>query len=91
MSTDGWAYMQIEKGMPGLKQAGKITIDRLKTHMKKYYTPVPCTPALWKHETGPTPFTLGVENVGIKYETIQDANHLLNVLKDVYAITIDWL
>ena len=30
LSTDGWVYMQIEKGMPGLKQAGKIANDRLK-------------------------------------------------------------
>ena len=49
MASDDWVYMQIEKGMPGLKQAGKIANDRLKKHLAKYgYTPVPRTPALWK-------------------------------------------
>ena len=91
MSRDGWAYMQIEKGMSGLKQAGKIANDRLKTHKSKYgYTPVPRTPALWTHETRPTTFTLVVDGFGIKHETIQDAKNLLNALKDLYAITIDW-
>ena len=31
MASDSWVYMQIEKGMPGLKQAGKIANDRLKS------------------------------------------------------------
>ena len=91
MSTDGWAYTQIEKGMAGLKQACKIANDKLKTHMEKYsYNPVPRTPALWTHATRPTTFTLVVDDFGIKYEIILDANHLLNALKDLYAITIDW-
>ena len=84
MSSDGWVYMQIEKGIPGLKQAGKIANDRLKLPMGKYsYTPVPRTPPLWKHKTKPTTFTLVVDDFGSKYETLQDANHLLNALKDI--------
>jgi hypothetical protein len=91
LSSNGWVYMQIEKGMPGLKQAGKIANDMLTAHLAKYgYTPVPRTPALWKHATRPTIFTLVVDDFGIKYESEQDANHLLNALRDLYGITADW-
>ena len=31
---DGWVYIKIQKGMPGLKQAGKIDNYRLCTHLK---------------------------------------------------------
>ena len=30
LAVDGWAYMEIHKGMPGLKQAGKLANERLK-------------------------------------------------------------
>ena len=84
MSTDGWVYMQIEKGMQGLKQAGKIANDRLKKHLKI------TTPTLWRHATRPTIFCLVVDNFGVKYESLQDARHLLNALRDLYSITVDW-
>ena len=32
LSVDGWAYMEICKGIPGPKQAGKLTNKRLKKH-----------------------------------------------------------
>ena len=30
---NGWIYMEIRKGMPGLKQAVRIANDRLKIHL----------------------------------------------------------
>jgi hypothetical protein len=39
-TPEGWVYMEICKGMYGLKQAGLITNVRLTTHLAKYgYTP----------------------------------------------------
>ncbi len=35
-------------------------------------------------------FTLVVDNFGVKYESLVDANHLLNALEDLYGITVDW-
>jgi hypothetical protein len=41
-TNDGWIYMEIRKGTPGLKQAGRIANDRLTLHLAKYgYSPVP--------------------------------------------------
>ena len=52
LAVNGIVYIEIRKGMPGLKQAGKIANDRLTIHLAKHgYHPVPRTPSLWKHET----------------------------------------
>ena len=47
LSSDGWVYLEIRKGMPGIKQAGRITNDRLKLHLAQFdFAPVPRTLAL---------------------------------------------
>ena len=52
LSSDGWVYLDIHKGMPGLKQAGHIANDWLKAHLAHFgFAPVPRTPALWNHTT----------------------------------------
>ena len=52
LQNDGWVYIQIEKGIPGLKQGIKIANDKLKLHMRKHgYVPCPCTPVSWRHIT----------------------------------------
>ena len=39
--SNGWVYLEIRKGMPGLKQAGHIVNDRIKIHLAKFgYYPV---------------------------------------------------
>ena len=87
---DGFVYMEIRKGIPGLKQAGRIANDRLTTHLKKYgYAPLPRTPALWTHVTRPVAFTLVVDDFGIKYVGRQHAEHLLSALRDLYEVTED--
>ena len=48
LSSDGWVYLEIRKGMPVLKQAGRIANDRLKAHLDQFgFAPVPITPSLW--------------------------------------------
>ena len=74
--------MEIRKGMPGLKQTGHITNDRLKIHLYQFgYAPVPRTPALWKHATRDITFTLVVDNFGVKYVVKENADHLIESLK----------
>ena len=68
LSSDGWVYLEIRKGMPGLKQAGRIANDRLRAHLAKVgFAPVPITPALWKHNKKPIWFSLVVDDFGVKY------------------------
>jgi hypothetical protein len=91
LAVAGWVYLEIRKGMPGLKQAGKIANDRLTKHLAKYgYAPTPRTPALWRHHTLPISFTLVVDDFGVKFTKQTDATHLINALRDLYIISIDY-
>ena len=66
LSSDGWVYLEIRKGMRGLKQAGHIANDRLKAHLANFgFAPMPRTPALWKHATNPIIFSLVVDDFGV--------------------------
>ena len=54
LSSDGWVYLEIRKGMPGLEQAGSIANNRLKARLSQFgFAPVPRTLALWKHDNKP--------------------------------------
>ena len=87
----GFVYMEIQKGVYGLPQAGKIANDKLKLHMSKFgYEPAPITPGLWRHQTIPLQFSLVVDYFGIKYERQEDITHLLDALKTIYKISEEW-
>jgi hypothetical protein len=90
-SPDGWVYIEIRKGMYGLKQAGLLANQRLTKHLATYgYSPTPRTPGLWRHHTRNIAFSLVVDDFGIKYVGKDNADHLLNALKNLYTITTDW-
>ena len=87
---EGKIYLQINKGMYGLPQAGKLAHDQLKAHLKKFgYTPCRLTPGLWKHHTRPISFTLVVDDFGVKYIDESDLNHLISALKEMYELHVD--
>jgi hypothetical protein len=89
--SDGSIYMEIRKGMPGLKQAGRIANDRLKSHLQQFgYAPVPRTPSLWTHKSRLVTFSLVVDDFGVKYVGQQHAEHLIHALTHLYQISIDW-
>ena len=91
LASNGWVYLEICKGMPGLKQAGRIANDRLKIHLAKFgYSPVARTPYLWKHATKDICFSLVVDNFGFKHVDKYTADHLIQALKKLYTISINW-
>jgi hypothetical protein len=66
--SHGYVYLEIRKGMYGLKEASILAYDQLKAHLNQYgYSPVRFTPGLWKHNMHRTTFTLAVDDFGIKY------------------------
>ena len=82
--------MEIQKGMYGLPQAGKIANDKLKLHLDKFvYEPAPTPPGLWRHQTRPLQFSLVVDDLGIKYDRQEYITHLLNAIKTIYRISED--
>jgi hypothetical protein len=89
--SKGYVYLEIRKGMYGLKEASILAYDQLKEHLALYgYAPVRFTPGLWKHNTRRMTFTLAVDDFGIKYFPKEDADHLFAALHDKYELTKDW-
>ena len=70
-------YLEILKGMYGLKQAGIIKHDELVKHLAPNgYKPAKHTPEYWKHNNTPISIVLDVDDFGIKYVNKQDIDHL---------------
>ena len=68
--------------MYGLKQAVRIALDNLVKLLAPHsYFPVQEYSDLWKHQTQPNVFTLCVNDFETKDNSIEDAHHLVNVIK----------
>ena len=47
IEKNGWVYIEIRKGIPGLKKVDRIAYERLRKHLATHdYVPVPKTPVL---------------------------------------------
>ena len=89
--SKGYCYVEIRKGMYGLKEAAILAYDQLVAHLAPFgYYPVDHTPGLWRHRTRRTTFTLAVDDFGIKYFCKDDADHLFASLATKYELTQDW-
>jgi hypothetical protein len=68
LAVDGWVYIEIRKGMYGLKQAGLLANQLLQTRLAPFgYYPARHTPGLWLHKTPRISFTLVVDDFAVKY------------------------
>jgi hypothetical protein len=91
LAVDVWVYIEILKGMYGLKQAGLLFNQLLQTHLAPFrYYPARHTPGIWLHKTRPISFTLIVDDFTVKYVGKRDAEHLRNALLRTYELTTDW-
>ena len=79
---NGKVYFKVTKGMYGLPQAGKLTNDRLQTHLAKHgYKQNPLVPGLFTHETNNVAFVLWVDDFLVKYTTDKEADHFIAALR----------
>ena len=91
VDRDSFVYINIRKGVYGLKQEYLIAIDRLVKLLKAHgYYPLRSNPGIWCYETLPTKFALCVENFGIEYTNPAHARHIVDTLKKYYTISIYW-
>jgi hypothetical protein len=91
LAVDGCVYIEIRKGIYGLKQAGLLENQLLQTRLAPFgYYPARHTPGLWLHKTRPISFTLVVDNFAVKYVSKHHAEHLRNALLRTYELTTDW-
>ena len=83
--------LEIQKGIPRLKQLCIIDRNRLGEHLTKHGC-VQCRfmPSLWKNKTLLIIVTLIVDDLGIKFIIRESAQHLIDTLRKKYEITTDW-
>ena len=91
MDENGYVYMEVTRAIYGLSQSGYLANqDLIKNLAKHGYHPVKRTPGLWKHETRKTTFTLVVDDFGVQYFNKEDADHLIDAIKESYPVKVDW-
>jgi hypothetical protein len=91
ISVDGWVYIEIRKGMYGLKQAALFENQLLQKRLEPYgYYPARHTTCLWLHTKKPIAFTLVVDDFGVKYVVKENAHHLCNALINACELTTYW-
>jgi hypothetical protein len=67
LAVDGWVYIEIRKGVYGLKQAGLLANQLLQKRLSPFgYYPVRHTTGLWLHKTIPIAFSLIVDDFAVK-------------------------
>ena len=90
IAADGFIFLEIRRGMYGLKEAGVIAFDQIVRYLDPHgYKPAPYNPGFWRPTTRPTTFTLCIDNFGVKYFSKEDAHHLVNALNTNYKVTKD--
>jgi hypothetical protein len=91
LAQDGKVYIEIQKGMYGLPQAGILANELLQRNLAKDgYRPTTHTHGLCTHDTRPISFSLVVDDFGVKYVGREHAEHLLACIKKNYNISSDW-
>jgi hypothetical protein len=91
LAFDGWVYIEIRKGMYGLKQAGLLINQLLQKRLVPFgYYPARHTPGLLLHKTRSIFFTLVVDDFAAKYVGKHNAEHIQNALLQTYELTTDW-
>jgi hypothetical protein len=91
LSQDGKIYIEIQKGMYGLPQAGILANELLQRNLAKDgYRPTQHTHGLCTHDTHPVSFSFVVDNFGVKYVGREHAEHLMACIKKNYNISSNW-
>ena len=88
---DGWIYYKIRMAIYRLEELGKLSNVELQTVLaSEGYEPRPFTHGLYRHKTRPIAFSLVVDDFGVKYINVKDAEHLENTVKKHYPIKTNW-
>jgi hypothetical protein len=77
LAVNGWVYIEIIKGMYGLKHACLLANQLLQKRLSPFgYYPARHTLSLWLHKTRSIAFSLIVDDFAVKYVGKQHADHL---------------
>jgi len=68
VTSNGYVYIEVRKGMYGLPQAGLLAHQLLEKRLENHgYSQSKQTPGLWEHEWRPICFSLVVDDFSVKY------------------------
>jgi hypothetical protein len=89
--SDVHVYIEVQKGMYGLPQAGILANQLLVRRLAiNGYNQTKFTPGLWRHVTRPIQFTLVVDDFGVQYVGAEHAQHLITALETDYTVSKYW-
>ena len=89
-TADGSIYIEANKGMYGLLQAGLLSNELLERRLNKHgYLQSKLVPRLWKHAWWPVKFTIVVDSFGVKYVGKEHVLHLKRVIEENYGVKTD--
>jgi hypothetical protein len=89
--SDGHVYIEVQKGINGLPQAGIIANQLLARRLVIHgYRQTKCTPGIWRHVTRPIQFILVMDDFGVQYVGKEHAQHLIDALETDYTVSKDW-
>jgi hypothetical protein len=90
LAQNGKVYIEIQKGICGLPQAGILANELLQCNLAKDgYRPTTHTHGLWTHDTRPISLSLVVDDFGVKYVGREHAEQLMTYIKKNYNISSD--
>ena len=90
MIHNGHIYAKVKKAWYGLKQSGRIAHDDLVDHLAKFGYKKARTEGLFVHETRDIAFTLVVDDFAVCYTNKNDADHLIDSIRQKYPFKVDW-
>ncbi len=86
--TVRFTTISVQRGLP---QAGILANKRLRRKLDPFgYFEHANTPGLWSHRSCPISITLVVDDIGVKYVSKTDVDHLVASIKSTYTLTVDW-
>jgi hypothetical protein len=89
--SDGHIYIEVQKVMYGLPQAGILANQLLARRLAiRGYHQTACTLGLCRHVTRPIQFTLVVDDFGVQYVGAEHDHHLIAALETNYTVSKDW-
>ena len=90
VGRDGYAYIEVRKGVYGLPQAGLLAQELLAKRLAKHgYQQSEVTPGICTHKWRPICISLVVDDFRIKYVGQEHADHLISALKEAYKLEVD--
>ena len=91
IAVNGKVLLEIDRGIYGLPQSGKLAKDQLTAHLAKHgFHEREHTPCLFYHDTRKITFSLVVDDFGVKYTDRADVEFLISVLESEYELHVDW-